>query len=138
MYVLYVYNKHNTTYKALCAVFTHSLPMPLHQKSHSFAALTCSISDSTTRCLAKYRPRTLSMKYSTCIIEKRSVTSRYHCSKIFRSLLDRDGHLHCRMMEENNRGRESHKCKFFRFFSAIFVEPRFVETQKFFYHGNVT
>ena len=101
MYVLYVYNKHNTTYKALCAVFTHSLSMPLHQKSHSFAALTCSISDSTTRCLAKYRPRTLSMKYSTCIIEKRSVTSRYHCSKISRSLLDRDGHLHCRMMEEN-------------------------------------
>ena len=106
--------------------------------TRSFAALACFISDSTTRCLAKYRPRTLSMKYSTCIIEKRSVTSRYHCSKIFRSLLDRDGHLHCRMMEENNRGRESHKCKFFRFFAAIFVEPRFVETQKFFYHGNVT
>ena len=29
----YVYDKHNTTYKALCAVFTQ--PMPLHQKSHS-------------------------------------------------------------------------------------------------------
>ena len=44
----YVYNTHNTTWKVLCTVFTHSLF--LYQKSYSFAALTRSISDwSTTR-----------------------------------------------------------------------------------------
>ena len=34
----FVCNKHNTTWKVLCAVFTHSLF--LYQKSYSFAALT--------------------------------------------------------------------------------------------------
>ena len=49
----YVYNKHNTTWKVLCTVFTHSLF--LYQKSYSFAALTLSISDtSTTRALIPY------------------------------------------------------------------------------------
>ena len=42
----YVYNKHNTTCKMLRTVFTHSLF--LYQKSHSFAALTRSISDTST------------------------------------------------------------------------------------------
>ena len=37
----YVYNKHNTTQKVLCTVFTHSLF--LYQKSYSFAALTRSV-----------------------------------------------------------------------------------------------
>ena len=143
----YVYNKRNTTYKALCVVFMHSLPMPLHQKSHSFVALTRSFHFGFNNSLPTYRTRTLSMKYSTCIMEKRIVTLRYHCSKISGSFLGRDGHLLCRMMEENygltfvpqrNRGQESHKCKLFRFFSAIFAEPRFVEIQKFCYHGNVT
>ena len=41
-----VYNKHNTTWKVLCAVFTHSLF--LYQKSHSFAAPARSISDTST------------------------------------------------------------------------------------------
>ena len=42
----YVYNKHNTTCKVLRTVFTHSLF--LYQKSHSFAALTRLISDTST------------------------------------------------------------------------------------------
>ena len=42
----YVYNKHNTTWKVLCTVFTHSLF--LYQKSYSFAALSRSISDTST------------------------------------------------------------------------------------------
>ena len=42
----YVYNKHNTTWKVLSTVFTHSLF--LYQKSYSFAALTRSISDTST------------------------------------------------------------------------------------------
>ena len=42
----YVYNKHNTTWKVLSAVFPHELF--LYQKSHSFAALTLSISDTST------------------------------------------------------------------------------------------
>ena len=40
----YVYNKHNTTWKVLCTVFTHSLF--LCQKSYSFAALTRSVRSS--------------------------------------------------------------------------------------------
>ena len=48
-----LYNKHNTTWKVLCTVFTHSLF--LYQKSYSFAALTRSISDtSTTRASIPY------------------------------------------------------------------------------------
>ena len=48
----YVYNKHNTTRKVLCTVFTDSF---LYQKSHSFAALNRSISDtSTTRAQIPY------------------------------------------------------------------------------------
>ena len=43
---LSVYNKHNTRWKVLCTVFTHSLF--LYQKSYSFAALTRSISDTST------------------------------------------------------------------------------------------
>ena len=35
----------------------------LYQKSHSFASLTCSISD-TPQLVCKHRTRTLSMKYS--------------------------------------------------------------------------
>ena len=51
----YVYNKHNTTWKVLCTVFTHSLF--LYQKSHSFAALTRSIPDtSTTSAEIPYAP----------------------------------------------------------------------------------
>ena len=42
----YVYNKHNTPWKVLCTVFKHSLF--LYQKSYSFAALTRSISDTST------------------------------------------------------------------------------------------
>ena len=38
-----IYDKHNTTWKALCTVFTHE--MFLYQKSPSFATLTRSISD---------------------------------------------------------------------------------------------
>ena len=49
----YVYNKHNTTWKVLCTVFTHSLF--LYKKSYSFAALTPSISDiSPTRVKIPY------------------------------------------------------------------------------------
>ena len=33
-----IYNKHNTTWKVLCRVFTHSLFF--YQKSYSFSALT--------------------------------------------------------------------------------------------------
>ena len=51
-----IYNKYiiyNTTWKVLCTVFTHSLF--LYQKSYSFAALTRSISDtSTTRAQIPY------------------------------------------------------------------------------------
>ena len=42
----YVYNKHNTPRKVLCAAFTDSLF--LYQKSHSFAVLNRSISDTST------------------------------------------------------------------------------------------
>ena len=49
----YVYNKHNTIWKVLGMVFTHLLF--LYQKSYSFAALTRSISDtSTTRAYIPY------------------------------------------------------------------------------------
>ena len=49
----YIYNKHNTTWKVLCTVFTHLLF--LYQKSYSFAALTRSTSDmSTTRTYIPY------------------------------------------------------------------------------------
>ena len=41
-----VYNKHNTTWKVLCTVFSPELFT--YQKSQSFAALTCSISDTKT------------------------------------------------------------------------------------------
>ena len=46
VYSQYVYNKHNTTWKVLRTVFAHSLL--IYQKSHSFAALTCLISDTST------------------------------------------------------------------------------------------
>ena len=57
----YVYNKHNTTWKVLCTVFTHSLF--LYQRSYSFAALTRRflIHQQLVR---KYRTPVLSMKYS--------------------------------------------------------------------------
>ena len=42
---LTMYIIHNTTWRVLCTVFTHSF---LHQKFHSFAALTRSISDKST------------------------------------------------------------------------------------------
>ena len=55
-----VYNKHNTTWKVLCTVFSPELLT--YQKSHSFAALTCSISDQK-HLVHKYRTPALSMKY---------------------------------------------------------------------------
>ena len=40
---------------------------------------------------------------------------------------------------ESSQAQESHTCQFFRFFSAIFSGPQFVETQIFCYHhGHVT
>ena len=74
----YVCNKHNATYKALCAVFTHSLPMPLHQKSHSFAALTRSISESTSRSLNTVLALFHEVFYMYNREEKCDVT--YHCT----------------------------------------------------------
>ena len=41
-----VNNKHTTTWKVLCTVFSPELLT--YKKSHSFAALTCSISDTKT------------------------------------------------------------------------------------------
>ena len=82
-------------------------------------------------------------------VGKRNVTSCYHGSKKFLDLnnLDRDHHLHCRMMEgkcgllfcsEAKHALESHTCQFsFTFFFAIFAGPQFVEIQKFCYHSNV-
>ena len=43
---VFIYDKHNTTWKALCTVFTHE--MFLYQKSPSFATLTRSISGTLT------------------------------------------------------------------------------------------
>ena len=45
-------------------LFTHSLF--LYQKSHSFAVLTRSISDTSITRVRKYRTPALSMKYSLC------------------------------------------------------------------------
>ena len=42
----YVYNKHNTTWKVLCTVLRHRSFM--YQISHSFAALTGAIYDTST------------------------------------------------------------------------------------------
>ena len=50
----YVYNKHNTTWKVLCMVFTHSLF--LYQKSQKFLI--------RQQLVRKYRTPALSMKYS--------------------------------------------------------------------------
>ena len=49
---------------ALYGVYTHVV---LYQKSHSFASLTCSISD-TPQLVCKHRTRALSVKYSIFII----------------------------------------------------------------------
>ena len=38
---------------------------------------------------------------------------------------------------ECNHAQESHTCEFFLNFFPIFAGPRFVEIQKFCYHGNV-
>ena len=77
------------------------------------------------------------------------MTSCYNGSKKVLALnnLDRDHHLHCRMMEgkfgllfcsEANHALESHTSQFFllHFFFAIFAGPQFVEIQKFCYHSN--
>ena len=61
-------------------------------------------------------------------------------------ILVRDCYLHCRTMEEKyglqfcswEQSSCKSSCQGFRFFSAIFIGPRFVEIQRFFYHGNVT
>ena len=42
-----------------------------------------------------------------------------------------------RFAPECSQTQESHTCQFFFFFSAIFAVARFVEIQKFCYHGNV-
>ena len=47
---------------ALYGVYT----LVFYQKSHSFASLTCSISD-TPQLVCKHRTRALSMKYSICV-----------------------------------------------------------------------
>ena len=61
--------------------------------------------------------------------------------------LDRDGHLHCQTIKEKHglpfcswvqSGTGKPYMSMFSFFSAIFAGPRFVENQKFGYHGNVT
>ena len=77
----------------------------------------------------------------------RSVTSRYHGSKFLdlrEVFLVRDCYLHCRTMEEKydlqfvpeSNHHTSRHVKVFVFFLP-FTGPRFVEIQRFFYHGNV-
>ena len=39
---------------------------------------------------------------------------------------------------ESNHAQESQTCQFFIIISAILTGPRFVEIQKFCYHGNVS
>ena len=43
---VFIYNKHNTTWKVLCTVLRH--PSFMYQISHSFAALTRLIYDTST------------------------------------------------------------------------------------------
>ena len=82
-------------------------------------------------------------------MEWRSVTSRYHGSKISgspQSFLKEKGifigerwknSMEYRFFLECSQAQESHTFQSFRF-SAIFAAPRFVEIQKFCYYGNVT
>ena len=84
---------------------------------------------------------------------KRSVTSRYHGSKISGSqqyfltetaifIVKRwkrqRKSMGCCFVLKCNHAQESHTCPFLSFFPAIFVGLRFVEIQKFCCHGNVT
>lgn len=77
-------------------------------------------------------------------IERRSVTSHYHGSKISgcqQSFFDSEGHLHCRtscrFAPVCNHAEENHTCQRFRSFYRL--GPRFVEIHDWFcYHGNVT
>ena len=84
---------------------------------------------------------------------KRSVTSRYHGSKISGSqqyfltetaifIVKRwkrqRKSMGCCFVLKCNQAQESHTCPFLSFFPAIFVGLRFVEIQKFCCHGNVT
>ena len=82
---------------------------------------------------------------NSMVIERKSVTSRCHGSKISGSqqyFLDRDGHLHCRTMEKSmGKGKSciSISPLFVCFFFPVILEgPQFVEIQKCCYHGNVT
>ena len=54
---------------ALHGVYT----LVLYQKSHSFASLTCLISD-TPQLVRKHRTRALSMKYSIFLVPAESLT----------------------------------------------------------------
>ena len=77
-------------------------------------------------------------------IERRSVTSHYHGSKISgcqQSFFDSEGHLHCRtscrFAPVCNHAEENHTCQRFRSFYRL--GPRFVEIHDWScYHGNVT
>ena len=54
--------------RALYGVYTLVVLSVLYQKSHSFASLTCSFSD-TPQLVCKHRTHALSMKYSIYIDE---------------------------------------------------------------------
>ena len=82
-------------------------------------------------------------------MEWRSVTSRYHGSKISgspQSFLKEKGicigercknSIEYRFFLQCSQAQESHTFQSFRF-SAVFAALRFVKNQKCFYYGNVT
>ena len=82
-------------------------------------------------------------------IERKCVTSCYHGSKISGSqpsfltetaifVLERwKKRMDYRFYPECNQAQESHIHQLFVFFNVAFARPRFVEIQKFCYHGNM-